>query len=109
MATFGLFGVRHRHALLEIDRTLYGVDGAAQLYKYAVSGPLENAAMMFGDQGLHNFAAPRLEPDQRAGLVDSHQPTIADHVSRKNGCEAALSGFFGHKVRLRQTHSQGIV
>ena len=40
---------------------------------------------MCGDLGVDQFAAVRLQPCQRAFLVDAHQPTVAGNIRRQDG------------------------
>src|SRR5262249_47221347 len=90
VAIFGLIAVGGRHALLQIDGTLNGIDGAGELDQYTVAGDLEDATAMLGDQRLQNITAPGLQDRQCAGFVSLHQPAIAHYIGSKDGSDAAF-------------------
>ncbi len=48
-------------------------------------GPLDDAAVMHGDDRVDQVAAQRPEPRQNSVLVGSGQPRIADHVGHLAG------------------------
>ena len=45
-----LTAVRRSHTILQIDGTLHGVDGTAELHQDAIAGSLENSTLVFGDK-----------------------------------------------------------
>ena len=53
---------------------------------------------MFGNLGVDQFLAVRLELAQRAFLVDAHQPAVAGNVARKNRGQSAVDAVFRHVV-----------
>ena len=46
--------------------------------------------MMLDDERLEDLLAPLRERRQGAGLVELHQPAVADHVGGKDSGEAAF-------------------
>ena len=85
--------------MLELDRALHGIDGAAKLDQHAVAGSFEDAALMFGDQWVQNVSAPGLESGHGACLVGLHHPAKANHIGGKDGGKTALYAFFSHAIR----------
>ena len=69
VAILGQIAVGGGHASLQLDRTLHGIDRAAELDQHAIAGHLENPALVPGDQRLQHLLASRLESRQRAGFV----------------------------------------
>ena len=55
--------------------------------------------LMLGDLRIEQRRAVRLELDERARLVRSHEPAVADHIGGKDGGEAALDA-----VLTRDSH-----
>jgi hypothetical protein len=45
---------------------------------------------------VNDIFVPGLEGCQRAGLIDPHHATVANHVGRQDCGKATLSAFFGH-------------
>jgi hypothetical protein len=61
-----------------------------KLDQRAVAGQLDDAAAVLGDQGLGEFLAMGFDPGERAGLVGTDQPAVADHVHGHDGREPAI-------------------
>ena len=55
---------------------------------------------MLRDRRFQELPAEGIEAGERALLVASHQPAIADDICRKDGRKAALNVLFGHRERL---------
>jgi hypothetical protein len=86
---------------LQFDRALHGVVRTAKLYEHTVAGRLEDATVMAGDEGLQYFLPPCPESSQRAGVVVTHEPAVADQISGEDGGKPTLGTFFGHVLPLR--------
>src|SRR5439155_20188564 len=56
----------------------------------AGAGGLDDAAAVLGNGWIDELDPMGLETRERPRLVDLHQPTVADHVSRDDRCEPAL-------------------
>ena len=67
-------------AVLNLDRAAHRVDHAAELDDRAVSGALDDAAVVDGDGGVEQIAAQRPQPRQNAILVRSREPAVADNI-----------------------------
>ena len=93
-------GVAAGHAVLDFDRAGDGVDHAGELDQHAVAGQLDDAALVLGDPRVDQFLAARLERGKRGGLVDAHQPAVADHVGSQYGGKPSLGAFVSHRRRL---------
>jgi hypothetical protein len=83
-------GVALRHAPLDLNGTAEGVHYARELNQHAVSGGLHDPTAVFGDLGVYESPAVRLELCKRALLVNAHQPAVSSDISRQDGCEASL-------------------
>ena len=67
---------------------LHRIDCAREFSQDAVAGRVGNASIVFFDKGVEN--SPSItESEERSALVPSHEPRIASHVSREDGCEAS--------------------
>ena len=77
----GTTAFRCGHLPLHIDRAAHRIDDAGELDQEPVAGGFDNAAAMFDDPGIDQFAPDRFQRRQRAFLVGAHQPRIADHIS----------------------------
>ncbi len=77
------------HAVLHLDRAAHRVDHAAELDDAAVAGALDDAAVMHGDGRVDQIAAERPEPRERAILVRSGEPAVADNVGDQDRRELA--------------------
>ena len=102
-----LTGVGGSHGLLQRNRAFDGVHGAGELHQNTVAHQLEDPAVMFGQDRLQNVSAASLQRGQRAGLVNLHQPAVADHIGGQNGGKATLDAFFGHGMWLLFRDSNG--
>ena len=67
-------------AVLHLDRAAHRVDDAAELDEDAVAGALDDAAVMGGDGGIDQIAAQPPQPRERAILVRSREPAVADNI-----------------------------
>src|SRR6266851_4310326 len=88
------------HAALDLDGAAHGVNHAGELDQHAVAGGLDDAAVMLLDLGVDQRPAVRPQLRERALLVGSHQPAVADHVRRQDGGELA----FGPRLTHGSTH-----
>jgi len=66
--------------VLEIDGALHGIDRTAELNEHTITGDLENAALVLGNERLQQILSPSLERGERAGLVGLHHSALANHV-----------------------------
>ena len=82
--------------VLDRDRAFDGIDRAGELDQGAVASELDHAAVVLGDQGLDEFDPMGLDPRERAGLVGTDQPAVADHVHGHDGREPAIHARSGH-------------
>ena len=72
------------HGVLHFERASHRVDDAAKLDDAAVSGPLDDAAMMHGDCRIDQIAAQRPQSRQGSIFVSAGEPAIADHIRDQN-------------------------
>ena len=82
-------------SLLHRDRALHGIDGTDEIGDDAVAGGVEDPPAMRRDQPVHDFAAG-LEPGERAGLVQPHQPAVAGDVGGEDRGEFSFDRWDGH-------------
>ena len=54
---------------------------------------LDDPSAMGGDCGVDEGLSDRLEPGQRAFLIDTHQAAIAGDIRRQNSCQSAAVPF----------------
>ena len=72
------------HAALNVDGAGDGIDDARKLDKRAIADELDDPAAMFGNRGIDELGAMRLERSMGAGLVVGHESTIANDIGRKD-------------------------
>ena len=73
-------GVALDQAVLHFDRAAHRVDHAAKLDEAAVAGALDDPPVMRGDGGVDQVAAEPPKARERAILVRSREPAIADDI-----------------------------
>ena len=73
-------GVALGHAVLHFDGAAHGVDHAAELDENAVAGSFDDASVMRVDGGIDQIAAQPTQARERAILVRSREPAVADDV-----------------------------
>ena len=73
-------GVALDEAVLHLDGAADRVDHAAEFDEAAVAGALDNAAMVHGDGRIDEVAAQRPQSHERALLVCTGEPAVADDV-----------------------------
>jgi hypothetical protein len=78
------------------QRTIHGIDHAAELDDGAVTDQFDDSPVMGGDGGVENDLAVPFQGAERAGLVGAHQAGIADHVGSENCRKFTVDAFFGH-------------
>jgi hypothetical protein len=82
----GFIGVAFRHALLDIDGALDGIDDARELDQQSVARGLDDTAPAARDGRLDQFSEMGVEPGACSHLVLAHKPTITDHVGSQDRC-----------------------
>jgi hypothetical protein len=80
---------------LDCNSALHGIDRARKIGDDAVAGSVEDPPAMAGDQSVHHRAAG-LEPDERPGLVQPHQPAVAGDVGGEDRGEFSFDRWDGH-------------
>jgi putative ABC transport system substrate-binding protein len=92
------------HTALNVDSAAHGIDHTDELHQHPVAGRLDNTAPVLGDLGVDQFLAMRLELEQRAFLVDAHQPAVTGNVARPYGSQPTVHSFcrsyFRHVIVL---------
>jgi hypothetical protein len=73
-------GVALDHAVLHFEGETYRVDHAAELDEAAVSGAFDDAPAMRVDGGINQIAAQSAKPRQRAILIRSREPAVANDI-----------------------------
>src|ERR1700691_4756328 len=78
------------------ERTVHGIDHAAELDNGAVADQFYDAPVMGGNGGVEDNLAMPFQGAERAGLVCAHEAGIADHVGSENRRELTVDAFLGH-------------
>ena len=91
-------GIALDHTALNVDGAAHGIDHADEFHQHSVTGRLDDPAAMFGDLGVDQFLAMRLELAQRAFLIDAHQPAVAGNVACPYRGQSAVDTLFRHVV-----------
>ena len=82
-------GVALDHSVLDLDGAAHRVDHAAEFDDRAVAGALDDAAMMESDGWVNEVATQRAQPRERALLVGTGEPAIADDIGDQDRGEFA--------------------
>jgi len=69
---------------------MHGLDHARKLDEHAVTRRLDDPPLAYGDAGVGHLLPQLLEGRDRPGLVDAHEPTVADDVRCKNRGKSAF-------------------
>ena len=77
-------GIALDHAVLHFDGATHSVDHAAELDEAAVSGAFDDAPVMRVDGGIDQIAAQPAKPRQRAILIRSREPAVANDIRDQN-------------------------
>ena len=83
---FGDVGVTVLHPLLHAHGAAYGVDDRGELDQHAVTGRLDDAPLVLGDQSVDQLSAMALEGRERPFLVRAHEARIRGDISAKDRC-----------------------
>jgi hypothetical protein len=67
---------------------------------------LNDAAAMFDDPGIDQFAPDRFQRCNRAFLIGAHQPRIADDISGQDRRQPPLDPLFAHLAPVPQGNVQ---
>ena len=78
------------HVALDFERTFQGADNALKFHQRAIAGKLEGPAIVRGDTRVEQIAPQRFKRLERGNLVRTHEPAIANHISRKDRRQAPL-------------------
>src|SRR6516165_3563836 len=73
-----------RHLALNGHGAVHRVYGAGELNKHPIAGRLDDTAFVFGNSGIDNLTAERLQRCQRAYLIDADQSGITRDISRQD-------------------------
>jgi hypothetical protein len=92
------FSVALGHATLNVDGAADCVDHADELHQHSIARRFDDSAAMFGDLGVDELLAVRLELAQCAFLIDAHQPAVAGNIASENRRQPAIDSVFGHLV-----------
>jgi hypothetical protein len=76
---------------LGLDGAADRVEGRRELRQEVVTGSVHDTAPVLPDTHRDLFAIVRQRPD-RGGLVFSHEPAVANHVSTEDRGELAFNG-----------------
>ena len=98
-AIFGNGGVALGHAALDFHGATHGIDCARKLDQRTVARGFDDAAAVFGDLGIDEFATVGLERSESAFLVDAHQAAVASNVGCEDSGQSSFDALFGHKDR----------
>ena len=77
---FGAARIAFANLLLDLDRAGDSVHGARELHQRAVAHEFERPARMGRDQGIDEVAPQCLQPGESTGLIDTHEPRVADNI-----------------------------
>ena len=93
---FGHLSVALSHAMLDGDGAFDSIDNARKLDEGAVAHQLDDPSAIFGDSGVNELGAVGLESGERAGLILTHQPTVAGNIRTQDRGEPAFNALPCH-------------
>jgi hypothetical protein len=80
-------GVAFGHHRLHLARAAQCVDDAGEFDQEAVTGGLDDAAMMGGDFRIDHLGAERLDATERPFLVGLDEPRVTCDIGREDRCK----------------------
>src|SRR5262249_25294949 len=86
--------------LLDHDAAPHGLDGTVEDRDEAVSGGLDQLAVVLGNSRFNEFALGPLDADMRALFVELHEAAIAGDVAHNDGGKAPRRDFVGRLAWL---------
>src|SRR5260370_1864944 len=93
---FGDVGVTVLHPLLHDDGATHGVDDRGELDQHPVTGRLDDAPLVLGDQRGDQLSAMALEGRERPFLVGAHEARIRGYIGAEERCYPPLNTLFLH-------------
>src|SRR5882724_2207777 len=69
------------HRVLDLSRAGHRAHYAGKFYQHAVARQLDEPALMRRDSAINNLSARRFERFERARFINTHHPTVTDHIS----------------------------
>ena len=105
-AVFGNVRIALGGTALRVEREAHRVDGAGEFHQRAVAGGLDDAAVMFGNLGMEQFAPDRLYRGKGAFLVGAHHAAIADHIGGEDSGQAPGDTLLSHETMPRSRLAQ---
>jgi hypothetical protein len=80
----GRIGIAVGHCPLYLDSAPHRIYHAGKFDQHAVAGGFNDAALMFGNARIGQFAAMRLKTLKRPLLVHPHQARVSSHIGSKD-------------------------
>ena len=93
---FALVPVHVRDRLLKLDRRTERFHRAGELDQHSVAGRFDDPASMRGNRGVDKVLSERLEPAQRAFLINAHEAAVPSDIRRQHRCQSPLCALGGH-------------
>ncbi len=95
-ATFTQLRIANRQILLDRNSTSDSFNGTAKFNKHSVTGSVENAAIVFADQGVDDFA---ISPErvERPFFVSGHKLAVADDIGGKDCRKFSVHSLSSHR------------
>ena len=79
-------GVTVLHPLLHDHGATHGVDDRGELDQHPVTGRLDDAPLVLGDQRVDQLSAMALEGRERPFLVRAHEARVRGDISAEDRC-----------------------
>jgi hypothetical protein len=95
-------GVALDHAILDFDRAAHCIDHAAEFDEAPIAGTLDDAPVVRGNGGVDQVAPEPPKARERAILVRSGQPAVADDIGDQD--RRYLSGLAHGAPLLESPH-----
>jgi hypothetical protein len=83
---FGDVGVTVLHPLLHDHGATHGVDDGGELNQHSVTGRLDDAPLVLGDQRVDQLSAMALEGRESSFLVRAHEARVRGDISAEYRC-----------------------
>jgi hypothetical protein len=90
-------GILRGHGALDFDRTAGRIDGAGKFHQQAVTGGLDDAAMMGSNSGVNKGFSDRLEPRQSTFLGGTHEAAISGDICSQHRRQSSFYPLACHR------------
>ena len=88
------------HRILDVDSALNRIDRAGKLHQQSIARGFEHTPIEGSDSGINQGFAVTTLPGDCTGLIDLHQPRIANHIRCEDRRQPPLKTLSCHEKKF---------